>query len=115
VAAATVAADVAQAGDVLLNAAPKRAFHRHAAVEDRHDARDLVFRQLLGALLAIDPASFRIALLFVRPTPNRYVRLIQAGLSFGKSTPAIRGMSYSNSECRIPSAECRFYSIASHA
>src|SRR5205823_3294132 len=51
---AAVAADVAEARDVLLDRAAQRALDQHLLVEQPDDLRQLFFRQLLGAALGID-------------------------------------------------------------
>ena len=51
---AAVAADVAQAGDVLGHRPAERAFHHVVGLNDVGDVRELIFRQLVGPGLAID-------------------------------------------------------------
>src|SRR4051812_26254942 len=54
VAVAAIAADVAQAGDVLLDRAAQRAFDEHALVDEADDLGELFFGELLGPAAAID-------------------------------------------------------------
>src|SRR5579859_1614445 len=54
VAVATIAADVAQPGDVLLDLATQRAFHRILPVDDADNLGQLLFAQLLGPALRIN-------------------------------------------------------------
>ena len=50
---AAEAPDVAQAGDVLLNLPPQRAFHQIVAVEDADDLGQFLFGQVLGPPLRV--------------------------------------------------------------
>src|SRR4051812_22871167 len=51
---AAIAADVAQASDVLLNGSPQRTFDEEALVDEADDLGQLFFGQVLGAPLAVD-------------------------------------------------------------
>src|SRR5437762_3462566 len=51
---AAVAADVAEARDVLLDLTAEGAFDGVVAVDERDDLRQLFFRKILGAALAVD-------------------------------------------------------------
>src|SRR5258706_3466292 len=51
---AAIAADVAQAGDVLLDRAAQSAFDQKALVDEADDFRQFLFGQVLGAPLAVD-------------------------------------------------------------
>src|SRR5207248_1971893 len=52
--AATVADDILQTLNVLLNLAAKRAFDHVRAVDDVHDAADFIFREFTGLLQRVD-------------------------------------------------------------
>ena len=51
---ASVTADVAQPGDVLLNISPQSAFHQIAAIENADDLGEFLFGQILGKPLKLD-------------------------------------------------------------
>src|SRR4051812_27822414 len=51
---AAIAADVAQAGDVLLDRAAQSAFDQKALVDEADDLRQFLFGEVLGAPLAVD-------------------------------------------------------------
>ena len=89
---AAVAGDVPQPGDILRDLAAQLPFDVVIAVDDLADPADLVFGQLAGADGPSIPASFRIRGRRIRPIPWIYVSAIHVGLSFGTSTPTIRGI-----------------------
>ena len=88
-----VALDVAQPVDVLLQLAAKRTFDDVVPLQQGRQPAELVFRQIARLALRIDARLVAQARgTTFRPTPYKYVKEMNVGLSFGISTPSKRGI-----------------------